>query len=86
MVGFLNCSGGIIYLGVKEEESRLRRAVGLRLSERAKEELLFSVRQIAELIEPDIVMAKLYKVTFVPMRNRGTNAIIAGKFIVKIIV
>lgn len=87
IVGFLNTSGGIIYLGIKEEENRLRSVVSIFLNEAKKEDFLFSFRQmIAENIEPEIIANKLYSIKFIPVRSEKTNCVIPGRYVIKIIV
>jgi len=85
MVGFLNYYGGTIYIGIKEDTNRLRKAIGITLNEKEKEDLMFQIRQFSGKIHPDIVLVKMYKVKFVPVKNcRGQY--IPGRYVVKIIV
>ena len=87
VVGFLNAMGGIIYLGIKEEENRKRSVVSIFLNEAKKEDFLFSFRrEVAENIEPEIIANKLYSIKFIPVRSQKTNCIIPGRYIIKIIV
>lgn len=84
-MGFLNSVGGIVYLGVKEESNRLRKAVGIPLNEKEKEEFLTNIRQICDKIVPDIIFARLFQIKFVPLKT-SKNSFVSGKYIVKIIV
>jgi predicted HTH transcriptional regulator len=84
MVGFLNYYGGTIYLGIKEDYNKLRKVVGMTLNETEKEELMFNIRQMSGKIQPDILLVKMYKVKFVPVKN--PKGFIRGRYVVKIIV
>lgn len=86
--GFLNTEGGTIYLGVHENiDTKKRKVLGMQLNESEKEDLLKSIRRIAESLSPDILTNKFYNVQFVPIRSsQPPNNYISGRFIVKIII
>ena len=85
MVGFLNYYGGTIYIGIKETKNKIRRVVGMSLNEKEKEDAMISIRQICKKVYPDIVLIKMYKIKFVPIKGYN-GQYVRGKYVVKILV
>ena len=57
---------------------------GNEYSESDKENILRNFRQFSQAIEPDIITQKMYRVDFVPIRNRNNRKFITGGYVIKV--
>ena len=61
-MGFLNACGGIIYIGIRENNETKKRVIsGETYNESVKEDVLKHFRYLCQRISPDIVNNQLYK-------------------------
>ena len=68
--GFLNCKGGIIFIGIEENlTTKKHKVVGEIYTESMKEEFLKSMRFNVKWIEPEILMSQKMKISFIPIKS-----------------
>lgn len=87
MVGFLNRSGGILLIGVAEDNTTKRPTVfGSMYNEATKELLNFEFTKLMKKIYPDILSNSKIDMQFVPVRKHSSNDYIPGCYVIRVIV